>query len=362
MHLHGEDGGDSDSSADDSSDDEAAVNGMLAGRNHSEAESSGEADDRSDASEDDGSDHSGSEGGDASFEAFDSDADPSAFQKLEDISEDDFDEGGFDPELEALRRSWMDPAMPAAGLHHEERSEGGTDSAAALIPDPDNPLPQEGEETVALKQNKLPQRRALKCRLCDGKLLLNPLMLRQHIASKKHVKRCIGDVEDPICFADSIGPKENVETHQERSMRIAAERQQQEQAAAAAKDLAASKLKRKEARKRKQLHASAVPAVVVSGSGEGNTTALSTTNKQQQKENKKGKVGKRQRIALKQTAATGDSTQEGVKTYSNGTKAAVKQRQKKSRKLQPSGDNRAAKRAGKQAAFAASAASAPKVA
>jgi hypothetical protein len=31
MHLHGEDGGDSDSSADDSSDDEAAVNGMLAG-------------------------------------------------------------------------------------------------------------------------------------------------------------------------------------------------------------------------------------------------------------------------------------------------------------------------------------------
>jgi hypothetical protein len=86
----------------------------------------------------------------------------------------------------------MDPAMPAAALHHEERSEGGTDSAACPTPDADNPLPQEGEETVALKQNKLPQRRALKCRLCDGKLLLNPLMLRQHIASKKHVKRCIG--------------------------------------------------------------------------------------------------------------------------------------------------------------------------
>lgn len=354
MHLHGEDGGDSDSSADDSSDDEAAVNGMLAGRNNREAESSGEAENRSDASEDGGCDHSS--GSESASEAADSDADPSAFQKLEDISEDDFDEGGFDPELEAIKRSWMDPAMPAAALHHEERSEGGTDSAACPTPDADNPLPQEGEETVALKQNKLPQRRALKCRLCDGKLLLNPLMLRQHIASKKHVKRCIGDVEDPICFADSIGPKENVETHQERAMRIAAERQQQDQAAAAAQELAASKLKRKEARKRKQLHASAVPAAVLSGSGEGNTMAVSSIEKQQQKEKKEGKVGKRQRIALKQNAATGDSTQEGVKETNNGTKAVIRRRHKKSKNLQPSGDNRAAKRAGKQAAFAASAA------
>jgi hypothetical protein len=65
-----------------------------------------------------------------------------------------------------------------------------------------------------------------------------------------------------------------------------------------------------------------------------------------------GKVGKRQRIALKQNAATGDSTQEGVKETNNGTKAVIRRRHKKSKNLQPSGDNRA----GKQAAFAASAA------
>ena len=43
--------------------------------------------------------------------------------------------------------------------------------------------------------------RALKCRVCDGKLILNALALRQHVASKRHARNCKGG----LCTARAQG-------------------------------------------------------------------------------------------------------------------------------------------------------------
>ena len=43
-----------------------------------------------------------------------------------------------------------------------------------------------------------PAGRALKCRACNGKLLLNALALQQHVASKQHLRKVKG-AQNPSC-------------------------------------------------------------------------------------------------------------------------------------------------------------------
>ena len=76
----------------------------------------------------------------------------------------------------------MDPSLSAAAPLEGE--EGESDS---------------GDEAGG---GRTPKRRALKCRLCNGKLILNPTGLRQHVASKKHLRRCGGEVTRSSCACD----------------------------------------------------------------------------------------------------------------------------------------------------------------
>lgn len=364
MHLHGEDGGDSDSSADDSSDDEAAVNRMAAAAGGRESNATGSSSDssggtssgaRGEENEDNGS-GSGSDSGSGPDDS-DSDANPSAFQKLEDISEDDFDEGEFNADLEDLKRVWLNPATPATlpppvsdAVDHAGDAEGRNSESK---PDRDG----DKEPLKGQKGGKVTSRKALKCRVCDGKLLLNPLMLRQHIASKKHIKRCTGDPEDPICFAESLGPKENVETHQERSQRVAAEKRQQEQAAEAAQAATALKLKRRTDRKRKRLEASAAGAASAHASAAAAKQAGHPAESHQQQQpalKKKGKVGKRQRQAMKQEGSADGAPQQRQNKSKGSRKPKTRQKGSQTAKVVSSEGNRAAKRAAKRVAFAAS--------
>lgn len=43
-----------------------------------------------------------------------------------------------------------------------------------------------------------PAGRPLKCRVCNGKLLLNALALQQHVASKQHLRKVKG-AQKPSC-------------------------------------------------------------------------------------------------------------------------------------------------------------------
>ncbi len=91
--------------------------------------------------------------------------------------------------------------------------------------------------------------RALKCRACDGALILGGVVFRQHLASKSHLKRakrlleeqhvneCAGDASQEedgekrqliklFCFADEFGKdsdgeaESDGETHEERMQRV----------------------------------------------------------------------------------------------------------------------------------------------
>lgn len=84
-------------------------------------------------------------------------------------------------------------------------------SAAA----PSAPAAAEGDESGSgddeSDEGHTPARRALKCRLCNGTLILNPVALRQHVASKKHLKRCKGGFGS--CFAFKCGLHRKCDLH-----------------------------------------------------------------------------------------------------------------------------------------------------
>ena len=151
---------------------------------------------------------------------------PSSRRRLEDFSEDDFDDDSEDEDLEELKR-WLSCVRLGFGIKilrfgsllmvNEYRSAlrvthlCGTTivwpmaaagkqilrTAAAMLPDcivfdVANLLSccsqwlDKGTPAAQLTG------RALKCRVCNGKLILNALALRQHVASKQHRRKTKG--------------------------------------------------------------------------------------------------------------------------------------------------------------------------
>lgn len=254
MHLHGQDGGASDSSDDSGSESQHTDDDMAkaSGSSDSEADSGAMAahgepgtvsESGSDGSASSGNGSVGDE--DGSLGGYDSEvSEPISRRRLEDLSEEDFDSEDDDEDLEEVKRTWL----------------GIADA--------------EPEHT--------PAGRALKCRACNGKLLLNALALQQHIASKRHLRKAKDVGEEPtdsICFADQLANNENVETHQERMQRLQQEENRQPQSAA---EPAASKSSGAAKRRRKQQRKAAAAA-----GAEGSKAS-------------KKRLGKRQRAALKQ--------------------------------------------------------------
>ncbi|KAK9811385.1 hypothetical protein WJX72_002991 [[Myrmecia] bisecta] len=167
--MHGQDGG---NSSDSDSDDE-----QSAEEDAQHAQGSGS-----------GGEESSSDGEEAEVaEAADGDADDDLrpMTRLQDLSEDDFEEESEDEELQQLKQDWM----------------------------------QEAAEKVHKKG------RALRCVVCPKALILNAASLRQHLESKKHkahVKELPEDDRDnTICFALDVEKAESDgETHLERLERI----------------------------------------------------------------------------------------------------------------------------------------------
>lgn len=198
LHVHGPDGGDS------SDDDDSSINSDADGVG-SGGEDSSDSDDEAPSgpggeegvseeegggSEPEASAVGGSDAGsDEELDDADDAVDPR--RRLEDLSEDDYDDGSEsdDEELGALKRAWRDEVKAASV-----------------------------------------KGRPLRCRACEGTLILNALALRQHLASKRHrrgMKSAYEDVEDvdvaaPICWAVELlaDDQEATETHGERLQRI----------------------------------------------------------------------------------------------------------------------------------------------
>ncbi len=51
-------------------------------------------------------------------------------------------------------------------------------------------------DTSGADAQEKPVGRALKCRACNGKLILNALALQQHVASKRHLQKIKGGLAD----------------------------------------------------------------------------------------------------------------------------------------------------------------------
>ncbi|GAB4823396.1 hypothetical protein N2152v2_010442 [Parachlorella kessleri] len=124
---------------------------------------------------------------------------------------------------------------------------------------------------VQSKEGEVVKGRPLKCRLCSGVLILNAKALRQHLESRKHMRR-VDKAEqeglDPgfdFCFADDYkSESDEGETHYERMERVQREleaaRQQQDQQQTSKVGPGAKKKKKKQAQKGLGAAAGGAPA------------------------------------------------------------------------------------------------------
>lgn len=274
-----------------------------------EEEEAGSSEGEDENEEDEESEEDDEGGGDSDAEALSGDAELDSpldietiplTTRLEDLSESDFDEEDFEAmeRLAAQLRAWLSDA-PAPG-----------------------------------------PARPLKCTLCRGALMLKPVTLRQHVASKRHMRRLAAErareraerggadagsssseededaaalaVAEGICFAeDYVSDSEKIETAEEGAARLAAALR------AAAEGRA--RVEAKKARKAKQVPqpgnraarraAAGLGAAAAAGKGDQGSQAgseaaapvqavASSEGKKREKKERK-RPGKRQRQALK---------------------------------------------------------------